>query len=216
MKHIVIIGASGFIGSVLLKEALSRGHQVKAIVRNPEKIAFQHNALQVVKGDVTDENRTAGFVCGADIVISAYNPGWMNPNIHDDTLKGYSAIINGVKKAGVKRLLIVGGAGSLLVAPGIKLMDTGAIPENFLPAVKALAKVYTDLLQAEKEIDWVFFSPAGTIAPGERTETYRLGKDNLIVNEKGESHISVEDYAVAMINEAEAPQHHMERFTIGY
>lgn len=216
MGKIVLIGASGFVGSAILREALERGHQVKAVVRHPEKITTRHKNLVVEKGDVRSAAAVEELSKGAEVVISAYNPGWTNPEIAKETTIGYKAIIEGVRKAGVKRLLVVGGAGSLIVSPGVKLMDTGVIPESYMPAVVALANVYLIDLPHEKEFDWAFFSPAGDIHPGKRTGIFRLGKDDLILNEKGESKISVEDYAVAMIDEVEKPAHHRERFTIGY
>ena len=153
---------------------------------------------------------------GADAVISAYNPGWKNPDIAVETTRVYRAILDGVRKSGVNRLLVVGGAGSLFISPGKRLMDAGLMPESFLPAVEALANIYLKDLMEEESIDWVFFSPAGIIEPGLRTGKFRLGKDDMVVNEKGESKISVQDYAVAMIDELEKPAHHKERFTIGY
>ncbi|SHM74279.1 hypothetical protein SAMN05444266_110193 [Chitinophaga jiangningensis] len=216
MANIVIIGGSGFIGSALVKEALSRGHHVKTVVRNPEKINIKNDHFTAIHGDVQNPGVVAEAVKGADVVISAYNPGWSNPHIAADTLSGYKSILKGIREAGIKRLLVVGGAGSLFVKPGVTVMDSGAIPEQMLPAVKALAEVYHDFLPKEKELDWVFFSPAGNISPGERTGKYKLGKDDLITNDKGESKISVEDYAAALIDELEKPQHHRERFTIGY
>jgi uncharacterized protein len=216
MKEIVLIGASGFVGSAILKEALSRGHKVKAVVRNPGKITLKNQNLTVEKGDVSSSELVSKLCKGADTVISAYNPGWTNPEIVSETLKNYPAILEGVKKSGVKRFLVVGGAGSLFVSPGLRLMDSGVIPEAYLPSVRALASFYLENLSSEKNLDWVFFSPAGTIAPGERTGIFRLGKDDLIKDSEGNSGISVEDYAVAMINEVEKPVHHRERFTIGY
>lgn len=216
MKNIVLIGASGFIGSAILKEALSRGHNVKAVVRNPEKIKVENILLKVVKGDVSSSDFVAKICKGANVVISAYNPGWKNPDIAEETLKVYPAILEGVKKSGVERFLVVGGAGSLFIAPGKRLMDAGVMPESFLPPVRALASFYLDILQKEKTLDWVFFSPAGNIHPGTRTGKFRLGKDDMILNSEGKSDISVEDYAAAMIDEVEKPIHHRERFTIGY
>lgn len=216
MKKIVLIGASGFVGSALLKEALGRGHQVKAIVRDAGKIIIRHPKLTIAEVDVMDTEALTRALGGQEVVVSAYNPGWKNPDIAEDTLKGYGSILCAVRKSGVNRLLIVGGAGSLFVAPQMRLMDSGGIPPEILPGVKSLAKIYLEYLPEEKEIDWVFFSPAGEIAPGERTGKFRLGKDDLIVDEKGKSRISVEDYAVAMLDEVEQPQHHRERFTIGY
>jgi putative NADH-flavin reductase len=216
MKKIVLIGASGFIGTAILKEALARGHKVKAVVRNPEKITIKNPNLTIEKCDVSSSLLVSAICKGADSVVSAYNPGWKNPDIYTDTLKIYPAILEGVKKSGVKRFLVVGGAGSLFISPGIRLMDAGIMPEPFLPAVRALAGFYLENLSSEKDLDWVFFSPAGNIAPGERTAKFRLGKDDMIYNAEGKSNISVEDYAYAMIDEVENPSHHRERFTIGY
>ncbi|MCX6246682.1 MAG: NAD(P)-dependent oxidoreductase [Bacteroidetes bacterium] len=216
MKKVVLIGASGFVGTALLKEILNRGITVTAIVRNPEKITIKSDLLSVVKADVSSAETVTLLCKGFDEVISAYNPGWTNPKIYEDTLNVYSAILEGVKKAGVKRLLCVGGAGSLFCAPNLRVMDSGVIPEAYLPAVKGLAEFYLKILMNEKNLDWIFFSPAGTITPGQRTGKFRLGKDDLIVDKDGNSNISVEDYAMAMIDELENPKHHHERFTIGY
>jgi uncharacterized protein len=216
MKNIVLIGASGFIGSAILREALERGHNVTGIVRHPEKITLNHVNLVVRKADIFLTEIVTGIFKGADAVISAYNPGWTNPNIAEETTAGYKSIIMAVKKSGVNRLMVVGGAGSLFVSSGKRLMDTGAIPESYLPAVRALADIYLVDLAAEKDIDWVFFSPAISIHPGIRTGKFRLGNNDVILNHAGEGDISVEDYAVAMIDELEKPAHHFERFTIGY
>lgn len=215
MGNIAIIGASGFVGFALLKEALNRDHKVTAIVRNPEKISLSNQNLTIKQGDVRNVETVQELVKGMDAVISAYNPGWSNPELYHDTLKAYCSIIEGCKEAGIKRLLIVGGAGSLYIN-GIRLLDMGVIEETILPGAKSLAEVLYSLQKNEKELDWVFFSPAANIAPGERTGIFRIGKDDLITDAEGKSNISVEDYAVAMINEMENPKHHFERFTIGY
>lgn len=216
MSKIVLIGASGFVGSAILNEALNRGIKVSVIVRNPESIKITNANLIIVKADVSDSDRVAEISKEADAVISAFNPGWSNPNIYEETLKIYPRILEGVKKAKVKRLLIVGGAGTLFVAPGLRVIDSGAIPAEIMDGVKSLGEFYLNTLINEQDIDWVFFSPAGSLEPGERTGNYRLGKDDLILNDKGESKISVQDYAKAMIDEFETPAHHKERFTIGY
>lgn len=213
---IVLIGASGFVGSAILNEALNRNIEVTAAVRNPNKIKISNSNLKTIKVDVSSADDVAAVVKGADAVISAYNPGWANPNIYEETLKNYPAILEGVKRAGIKRLLIVGGAGTLFIAPGVRIVDSGAIPKEIIGGVKSLGEFYLNTLMNEKDIDWVFFSPAGNIAPGQRTGNYRLGKDDLIVDEKGQSNISVEDYAKAMIDELIDPQIHQARFTIGY
>ncbi len=216
MNQVVLIGASGFVGSAILNELLNRGIKVTAVVRNPESIKISNADLTVVKADVSQPGRVAEISKGADAVISAYNPGWTNPEIYEETLKVYPQILEEVKKAGVKRLLIGGGAGTLLVAPGLRVVDSGAIPAEIMGGVKSLGEFYLHTLRNEQAIDWVFFSPAGSLEPGERTGNYRLGKDDLIMNDKGESKISVQDYAKAMVDELENPVHHKERFTIGY
>lgn len=219
MKNVVLIGASGFVGNALLNELLDRGYQVTAIVRNAQKITRKHDRLSVLAMDVEETEKLKEVCKGHDAVISAYNPGWSNPNMYEDTLRVYPEILEAVKASGVKRLLIVGGAGSLFVKPGLRLVDTGTLPEAWLPGVKSMAKFYLETLVKETDIDWVFFSPAanlGNLKPGIRTGKFRLGKDDLIVDEKGESFISVEDYAVAMVDELEQGNHHRERFTIGY
>lgn len=216
MKKIALIGASGFVGSAILNEALNRGHQVTAIVRNPEKITLKHPNLIIVKADVSNGSQLTEICKGMDAVISAYNAGWTNPNIYEEILDVYPIILDSVKKAGVKRFLCVGGAGTLFLAPGLRVMDSGDVPKEIMPGVKGLGEFYLNTLRKEKDIDWVFFSPAGSLVHGERTGKFRLGKDDLIVDEKGESKISVEDYAVAMIDELENEKNHRERFTIGY
>lgn len=216
MKKIALIGASGFIGSAILNEALSRGIKVTAIVRDTDKIKVTNENLTVKRGDVFKTEELSRLLKGHDAVISSYNPGWKNPEIVNDTTKGYKSIIEAVRNSGVKRLQVVGGAGSLLVVPGKRLMDTDVFPIEFKPIVEALAKVLTDFLPKEKSLDWVFFSPAGIIEPGQRTAKYRLGKNEVIADASGNSKISSQDYAKAMIDEFEKPQHHNERFTIGY
>lgn len=216
MKNVTLIGASGFVGSAILNELLERGHKVTAVVRNPERIGVTHHNLSTVKANVADTATLAEACKDRDAVISAYNPGWTNPNIYEETLRNYPLIISAVKQAGVTRLLCVGGAGTLFCAPGLRVVDSGAIPDAIMGGVKSLGEFYLNTLIHETDIDWVFFSPAGSLEPGQRTGNYRLGKDDLIVDEEGNSHISVQDYAVAMVDELENPAHHHERFTIGY
>lgn len=216
VKNVVLIGASGFVGTAILNELLNRGNKVTAIVRNPEKVTVSNSNLSVVKADVSDVESIANTSKGKDAIISAYNPGWTNPNIYEETLKNYPLILQAAKQSGVKRLLIVGGAGTLFCAPGLRVVDSGAIPESIMGGVKSLGEFYLNILMNEHDIDWVFFSPAGSLEPGERTGKFRLGKDDLIVDADGKSHISVEDYAVAMVDELEKTAHHQERFTIGY
>ena len=216
MKNVVLIGASGFVGTAILNELLNRGHKVTAIVRDPTKVTASNPNLKVVQADVTDTDVLIEASKGKDAVISAYNPGWKNPNIYEETLKNYPLIVDSVKKAGVERLLIVGGAGTLFYAPGKMVMDADDIPAKLLPGIKSLGEFYLNTLRKENDIDWIFLSPAANMTPGERTGKFRIGKDDLVVGVNGDSNISVEDYSVAMVDELEQKHHHKERFTIGY
>lgn len=173
----------------------------------------------MVNGDATDPAELAKIAKGKGAIISAYNPGWTNPKQYELTLENYPKIVEGAKEAGVPRLLIVGGAGTLFVKPGLRLVDTGTLPEAWLPGVKSLGEFYLNDLMKEKDIDWVFLSPAanlGNMTTGLRTGKYRVGKDDLLTDKDGNSFISVEDYAVAMVDELLDPKHHQERFTVAY
>jgi uncharacterized protein len=212
-----IIGASGFVGRALVKELLDRGHQVKAIIRNPEKLDAQAN-LEIVKADATNPSELAAALAGSDAVVSAFNAGWTNPNLYNDFLEGSKAIQEGIKLSGVSRVIFIGGAGSLYVGDGVQLVDTPQFPKEILPGATA-ARDYFNILKEEKELDWVFFSPAiemhqGT--SGERKGHYRLGKDNPIFNEEGRSVLSVEDLALVIVDELENQKHSRERFTAAY
>lgn len=214
---VALIGASGFVGRAVLNELLLRGHQVTAIVRNPENVNRAEN-VTAVKANVLDQNEVAEAVKGHDIVISAYNAGWTNPNLYNEFLQGAQSILAGVKKSGVKRLIVAGGAGSLFVADGVQLVDTKEFPGEWKPGALA-ARDYLNVLKNEKELDWSFISPAiemhhGT--SGVRKGIYRLGSDTPVYNEEGRSVISVEDVAVAIVDEAENPKHSRQRFTVAY
>ena len=211
---VAIIGATGQIGAFIRDEALARGHYVTAIVRHPEKMTAQHAHLTVVEADIL-RDEVEELVKGHDAVISAYNPGWSNPDIYNEQIKGYERIVAGVKKSGIRRLLVVGGAGSLEVAPGVQVLDTASFPEQVKKGVLATREVLY-MLKEEQELEWTFLSPPTSIKPGERTGDYRVGEDQLLKNEKGESRISTQDYAIAMLDELENPQHIRERFTVGY
>ena len=203
MEKVLLIGASGFVGSAILNELLNRGHEVTAVVRNVSKISPRKN-LTVVNQDVADVDAIAKLAEGKDAIISAYNPGWTNPDIKHLIETNYPKIVEAAKKSGVKRLLIVGGAGTLFCAPGLRVVDSGAIPAEIMDGVRPLGDFYLNELSKEDE-------------NGTRTGKFRLGKDDLIVDpQTNSSHISVQDYAVAMVDELEKPAHHKERFTIGY
>ena len=201
---VALIGASGFIGSRLLAELAARGHAVTAIVRNPEKVAALAG-VTALNGDVFDEDGLAKLLSGHDAVISAVHFTASDPQI----------LLAAVKRSGVKRYLVVGGAGSLEVAPGAKLFDTPNFPAAYLDEARK-GGIFLDLLKQEQGLDWTFLSPSALIHPGERTGKFRLGTDQLLVDAKGDSSISVEDYAVALVDELEKPAHSRRRFTVGY
>ena len=216
MANVLLIGATGFVGSAVLNELVERGHKVTAVVRNVEKIA-KNDLVTAVKEDVANVEAIAKLAEGKDAIISAYNLGWLNPEIATLITENYPKILEAAKQSGVKRLLIVGGAGTLFCAPDLRVVDSGAIPAEIMGGVRPLGDFYLNTLMNENDIDWVFFSPAGVFdQEGKKTGSYRLGKDDLIVDAEGNSHISVQDYADAMVNELEKPAHHKERFTIGY
>jgi len=219
MKKVALIGASGFVGSAILDELTARGHEVTAIVRHPEKVDTKGGRVTVVGADATDAARLSEIVAGMDAVISAYCGGWGNPRQYDDTIAGYPKIVEGVKRGGVGRLLIVGGAGVLYVKPGVRLVDTGSLPEAWLQGVKSAADFYLGTLRHERDIDWAYLCPPanlGDMHKGERTGKYRTGTDQMLADESGNSFISVEDYAVAMVDELERPAHHKQMFTVAY
>lgn len=211
---IALIGATGFVGSAILQEALDRGHEVTAIARDPEKLQPRAN-LRLQKGDVYSADDVARFVGGHDVVVSAFNPGWTNPDIYNLHVKGTRAIIEGVKKAGMKRLLFVGGAGSLEVKPGVQSVDLPEFPAAYKQGALATREAL-NLLRKELSLEWSFLSPSADLFPGTRTGQFRLGTDQLLRDANGESRISVQDYAMAMIDEVEKPQHSRQRFTVGY
>jgi len=203
MTKIALIGASGMIGSRLLKELSDRGHQVTGIARNPEKIAVLPG-VTARKGDLFDKDGLAALLAGHDAVISAVHYLASDPEL----------LLAAVRASGVKRYLVVGGAGSLFVAPGTRLVDTPQFPAMYKDeALKGAA--FLERLQSVDDLDWTFLSPSAVIHPGERTGNFRLGKDTLLSNEKGSS-ISCEDYAIAMVDEIEKPAHTRQRFTVGY
>lgn len=201
--HVTVLGASGRAGSEITKELASRGHTVTAIARKPEAIPAA-DGVTPVQGDASDSTALAALIKGSDAVISA-----LHHDIRAET------ILSALKTAGVPRLLVTGGASSLEVAPGVKLIDTPEFPEEW----KVFARngiVFLADLRGETEIDWTYFSPAAVIEETPRLGKFRTGTDQLIVDDKGESHIGFSDYAIAMVDELEQPKHSRARFTAAY
>jgi len=217
---IALIGASGFVGKAIARELLDRGHSVTAISRHPHAKDFWGASGDIVsvRGDVFNVDEMAGLLKGHDAVVSAYNPGWTNPEIYADSMRGSKAIQEAVKKSGVRRLIVIGGAGSLYIKPGVQLVDTPQFPAEYKAGATA-ARDYLDVIRKEKDLDWTFFSPAILMnhdTAGVRRGQYRLGLENPVFDEKGQSVLSVEDLAVAIVDELEHPKHIKQRFTAGY
>ncbi|WP_426099508.1 NAD(P)-dependent oxidoreductase [Pseudomonas sp. PSPC3-3] len=204
MSKIAIIGATGRAGSQLLEEALRRGHSVTAIARNTDKLAVRPG-VSVKQVDALDAEALQQAISGSDVVISA---------AHFATLPA-SAVIGPVKKAAVKRLLVVGGAGSLLLPDGTRVIDSEGFPQAYKAEASAGA-TFLDALRQEQELDWTFLSPSAEFVETERTGTFRLGQDDLLVSSEGRSWISFADFAIAMLDEVETPKHSRLRFTVGY
>lgn len=201
---VALIGASGRVGSRLLAEMLRRGHEVTGIARNANEVSPQAH-LMLRSADANQPSSITPILRGHDVVASAMKFAATDPH----------AVITAVKQAAVRRLMVVGGAGSLEVSPGVLLMDTAGFPDAYKPeATGGLA--FLDVLRSETELDWTFLSPSAEFAPGERTGKFRLGRDQLLVGADGKSWISMEDYAIAFVDELENPRHTRERFTIGY
>jgi putative NADH-flavin reductase len=201
---IAVIGASGNAGSRISAELARRGHSVTAIARNPEKIAVQANVTPA-KGDAMDQAGLARLLAGHDAAISSVH------FLASDPVR----LIGAAKESKVARYLVVGGAGSLEVAPGVRLVTTPGFPVAYKAEAEKGA-AFLDLLRAETELNWTFLSPSALFTPGERTGKFRLGNDQLLTAADGKSSISFEDFAVALADEIERPAHIRQRFTVGY
>ena len=212
---VALIGSSGFVGKHVQKELLQRGHEVTVMVRKSAGIAPQQG-LDVVPGDAYSSESVASAVRGHDAVVSAFNPGWNDTELFDNFLRGHDAIVRGVEASGVRRLVIVGGAGSLFVAPGVQLVDTedfiAHVPPNIQPGARA-ARDALNAMRSNTTLDWTFVSPPAVLEEGERTGAYRLGAENLLMDGDKPAGISVADLAVAIVDELETPRYIKARFT---
>lgn len=206
--NIVLYGATGRAGSCILSELTARGHQVTAVARHPDKLP---ETVKKVRDDLGDVDRIAEIISRADAVVSAYAP----PRDDTDQLIGATErLIAAVRKAGVPRLIVVGGCGSLEFAPGVTVLNSGFWPEQYVPIATSHMKALAALRASD--INWTYFSPPMMIEPGARTGNFRLGGEGLIKDEQGKSRVTFEDYAVALVDELETPSHERSRFTIGY
>lgn len=201
---IALIGVSGRVGSRLLAEMLARGHDVTGIARNVQDVPPRAH-LTLKPADANEPSQLVPLLRGHDVVASAMK--FVPTNAH--------ALITAVKQANAQRLMVVGGAGTLEVAPGVLLMDTPDFPDAYKPEAKA-GRAFLGILQGETELDWTFLSPSAEFVPGDRTGQFRLGRDQLLVGSDGKSWISMEDYAIAFVDELETPNNYRQRFTVGY
>lgn len=200
---VALIGATGNVGSRILAELSRRGHSVTAVARDISKVPSLPGVTPA-KADAYDAAALSSVLKGHDAVISSVHFTASDPH----------KLLAAVHTSGVPRYLVVGGAGSLEVTPGVKLIDTPEFPAIYKTEAAA-GGVFLDILRKETKLDWTFLSPSAVLAPGERTGKFRLGGDQLLTNEKGSS-ISMEDYAVALVDEVEKPAHTRRRFTVGY
>lgn len=213
--RVAIIGATGFVGAALVKEAVQRGMEVTAIARNTGGIIENVHKLSL---DVNDTTKLSEALKGQDVVLSAFNAGWSNPNLYEDFMAGAKAIHQAVKTSGVKRFIVVGGAGSLFVAEGVQLIDTPEFPPEYKAGASG-ARHFLNILKQEQELDWAFFSPAIEMHPGVRTGRtgkYRLGTTTPVFDDNQKSRLSVEDLAVVLLDEVVRPKHHKMQFTAAY
>jgi putative NADH-flavin reductase len=209
---LIVFGASGALGSRLLAEALERGHEATAVARDASRLDDHGGRVQTAAADVTDAGSVATVAPGHDVAVSAVTQH-QQPEMLVDAARG---LLEGLGRAGVPRLISVGGAGSLEVAPGQRLVDTPDFHDEWKPEALAAADALEVFRQADTPVEWAFISPGALLAPGERTGRYRLGGDRLLVDEQGRSHISMEDFAIAILDEVESPKHPRQRFTAAY
>lgn len=213
---VVVLAATGQAGRTILSELILRGHEVTAVARTPSKLP---KSIHTIQNDLSDVDRIAEIIQGADVVVSAFGPPKIDRFFSDESYTDELARVTereiaAVQKAGVPRLIMVGGAGSLWFSPGVTVLKSGHWPEHLVPIAVSHTKAFAALRASE--INWTYFSPPMLIEPGVRTGQFRLGGDDLIFDENGKAWVSFEDYAIALVDEIEKPQHERARFTIGY
>jgi uncharacterized protein len=210
--RIAVFGAGGRVGSRTVAEALARGHEVTAVVRDPEAHDLRGDGLIVATGDATDPASVAEAAAGHDLAISTV--GTASGKTPETLPAAARALLEGLSRAGVARLIVLGGAGSLEVSPGVRVLDTEDFLEEWKPDALAQAEALDVYRSATTDVDWTYVSPAAVLEPGERTGEYRTGDDRLLVDDEGNSAISMEDFAVALLDEAESADHVRRRFTV--
>ncbi|WP_411972198.1 NAD(P)-dependent oxidoreductase [Sphingobacterium sp. Lzh-3] len=213
---VAVIGSTGYVGSHLVKELVDRNYDVVAIARHIENIPSSEKVTKL-QVDINDNNQLVSALKGVDVVVSAFNAGWTNPNLYEDFTKGALAIQQAVKDAGINRFIVIGGAGSLLV-DGNRLVDSPDFPKEIKPGALAAAD-YLNTIRKEDQLTWTMFSPAiemNSHAGGTRTGKYRTGLDAPVFDQEGRSRLSVEDLAVAIADEIENKQFLNKRFTAAY
>lgn len=216
MKKIAVIGATGFVGKSVLKELVERGYIVTAIARDVQALKNSEHVV-AVQADVNDVTALAAAIKGTDAVVSTFNAGWDNPNIYEDFIRGCRSILEAVKEAGVRRIIVVGGAGSLEI-DGKRLVDDPNFPKEIKEGALAAAD-FLEVIKREQELDWTFVSPAIEMnqkTSGKRTGSYRTALNTPVFDGAGKSRLSVEDLAVAIVDEIESGQFIKKRFTAGY
>jgi uncharacterized protein len=209
---LIVFGASGLLGTRLVTEAVDRGHEVTAAARDATRLDAHSGRVKTVSADVTDPAAVAAVSAGHDAALSA-----VTQHDHPEMLVGAArGLLEGLAGAGVSRLVVAGGAGSLKVPSGERLMDTSGFHDEWKPEAQAAADALEVYQQADTDVNWSFVSPGALLEPGERTGRYRLGGDELLVDGQGRSRITMEDFAIAMLDEIEDPKHPRQRFTAAH
>lgn len=218
---IVLLAATGRAGSAILSELIRRDDTIVAVARNIEKLPKNlPKNVTIIQDDLNDEKKLTNIIHGSDVVISAFGPSSNDPRhttdiaYTDQLVHITEKIVNAVQANKTSRLIVVGGAGSLEFSPGVTVLDSGKWPKPYIPIAKSHVKTFN--LLKKSDINWTYFSPPFSILPGERTGIFRIGKDALIRDQQGKSHISFEDYAIALVDEIDHPKYERARFTVGY
>lgn len=209
--RLIVFGATGQLGSRLVAEAVRRGHEVTAVARDPTRFSAP-DPVRAIAGDATDANSIAAVAAGHEVALSA-----VTQHEHPEMLVvAARALLEGLARVGVPRLVVAGGAGSLEVASGERLMDTPGFHDEWKPEARAQADALAVYQQTTSDVQWSYVSPGALLEPGERTGAYRIGGDRLLTDDQGRSRITMEDFAIALMDEAEQPAHPRQRFTVAH